>query len=353
MRRGREVELRRGHVVLNLRDARPIWSIPAWAIEEIRAGCGGREVVVIGAAADGRGDGGGVSAEAEAAMAGAEVHLGFGFPERLFDAAAAAGADLRWVHSGAAGVGGALHPRMAASSVLLTNSAGIHAEPMADTVLGAIHYFARGLDFAAAAQGRGAWDAAPFEAADAPVHELAGTVVGVVGFGGIGRAVARRARALGMRVLAFRRRPTGAEEDAEMVVGEAGLERLLHEARYVVLSLPRTPETENILDARRIALLQPHAVVVNVGRGELVDEAALASALRDRAIRGAALDVFHTEPLPPHSPFWALPNVLVMPHVSAATHGFWRRQVALVVENFRRYDAREPLLNLVDKKAGY
>src|SRR5690606_23905336 len=124
-------------------------------------------------------------------------------------------------------------------------------------------------------------------------------------------------------------------------------------ADYLVLTLPHTPETENILDADRIATLRRGAVVINVGRGALIDEDALAGALRDGTLRGAALDVFRTEPLPSNSPFWALPNALVMPHTSPTPNRFWRREVDLIVENLRRYEAGERLLNVVDKRAGY
>lgn len=341
-------------LVVNLRDARPIWSIPPWAVEEIRAAAEPRfEVVVVDALADGRGDGGPASSEAVAAIEGAEIHLGYGFPKPLFQAAAASGDALRWVHSASAGIGGALYPEMRESSIVLTNSAGIHAEPMADSVLAAILYFARGLDFAVDEQRARRWGKDRFEGIDSSLHELAGTTVGILGYGGIGRAIARRALALGMRVLAFRRRDAAAEEGIELLFGDAGLARILAESQYLVLALPRTAETEGLLDRQRIASLPPDTVVINVGRGELIDESALAAALAAGRLRGAALDVFVQEPLPPESPFWGLPNVLVTPHVSATTHRFWRRELDLILENLRRYERGEPLLNTVDKAAGY
>jgi phosphoglycerate dehydrogenase-like enzyme len=341
-------------LVVNLSDARPIWSVPAWAIEEIRAALpAGVEMVVVGSRADGRGDGGAYSTEAAAAVAGAEIHLGFGFPRALFEAARRGGDSLRWVHSGTAGVGGSLYREMAASPVLLTNSAGIHAEPIADHVLAAVHYFARGFDLAVQARHDRVWRPEPFEAADSRVREVAGATLGVVGYGGIGRAVAARALSLGMRVLAHRRRPAEAGPGVEPMDGAAGLDRLLREAEYVVLALPRTAETQGLLGETRIASLRRDAVCINVGRGELVDEDALARALAEGRIRGAALDVFREEPLPSTSPLWSLPNVLITPHVSATSHRFWRREVDLIVENLGRYERREPLRNLVDKGAGY
>ncbi|MEX2582773.1 MAG: D-2-hydroxyacid dehydrogenase [Gemmatimonadota bacterium] len=341
-------------LVLNLRDPRPVWSIPDAIVDEIRRAAPPRlEVVVVDAIADGRGDGGAAAPEALEAVAEAEIYVGFGFPEPLLEAARGGGDRLRWVHSASAGVGGSLYPAMRDSTVVLTNSAGIHAEPMAETVIGMIHYFARGLDFAVHGQRQRRWENEPFEATDTVVRELAGATVGILGYGGIGQAVGRRAAALGMRVLAFRRSRADPDPAAEQVSGSAGLGRLLRESQYIVLALPRTRETEGLLDPDRIASLRPDAVVINVGRGELIHEEALTEALQEGRIRGAGLDVFAREPLPESSPLWGLPNVLVTPHASATTHRFWKRQLDLVLENLRRYESGEPLLNTVDKSAGY
>lgn len=340
-------------LVLNLDDVRPVWSMPEWAPREIRAALpAGWEVVELRGAADGRGDGGGPVPEALAAVRGAEVYMGFGFPEPLLAAAREGGDALRWVHSAAAGVGGSLYPAMRESEVILTNSAGIHAPPMAETVLGMILHFARGLDFAVAAQRERRWGKPAFEGADTPVREVAGTTLGLVGFGGIGREVARRARALGMEVLALRRSGAPAE-GVEVLTGEAGLEELLRRSDHVVLALPETRDTRGLMDAGRLAAMKEGAVLVNVARGGVLDEEALAGALRSGRLRGAALDVFRKEPLPSDSPLWEIPNVLITPHVSATSRGFWRREIDLVVENLRRYLAGERLRNEVDKLAGY
>lgn len=339
--------------VLDMRDRRPVWAIPERAVEEIRAALpAGWELVVVDAVADGQGDGGGPSPESLDAVRGAEVYAGFGFPRELF-AAAGEGGRLRWVHSGAAGVGGSLYPEMRASDLLFTNSAGIHAEPMADTVLGMVLYFARGLDFAVRAQREHRWAKEPFEGADAPVRELCDLTVGLLGLGGIGRAVARRFTALGARVLATRRSSAEGPEGVEVLRGEDALDRLLERSDVVVVTVPETEETRGLVGRRELGLLGPGGVLVNVARGWVVDEEAITEALREGRIRGAALDVFTREPLPPDSPLWGLPNVLVTPHVSGTSHRFWQRETALIVENFRRYLAGEPLQNVVDKAAGY
>lgn len=345
-------------LVLNMHEERPLYCIPDWAIEEIRAALPeGWELTVVEEPADGRGDGVPDSPGARAAVEavrGAEVYVGFGVPEALFHAATEGpDARLRWAHSGSAGVGGALHPLMRASDVVLTNSAGIYAEPMADTVLAMMLHFGRGIDLAVRAQAERRWDPAPYDAADAPVRELAHCTMGIVGLGGVGRAVARRGVALGMTVVATRRRGTEGPDGVEVLSGPDALDRILPRSDYLVIAVPQTSETRAMIGARELALLPEGAVVINVARGGVIDEDALIQALRGGRVRGAGLDVFAREPLPEDSALWGLPNVLVLPHVSGASHQFWRRQTDLIIQNLRRYAAGEPLLNTVDKQAGY
>jgi phosphoglycerate dehydrogenase-like enzyme len=342
-------------LVLDLNDRRPVWAIPDWAVDEVRTALP-RDWTLHAATtfADGSGDGtGGPSDEVLAAVEGARIYVGFGIPPEVLDAGRGT---LEWVHTGTAGVGGSLHQAMRASGVRFTNAAGIHGPPMAETVLAAILHFFRGLDFAVQGQGRGRWESRDFFRADTPVRELAGATVGILGYGGIGREIAGRLVPLGVRVLGLRRSPPRADRDdlgTILLQGEEGLGRLIAESEALVLAAPETPDTRGILTRERIAALRPDAVVVNVSRGGLVDEDALVAALREGRIRGAALDVFRTEPLPEGHPIWSLPNVLVTPHVSAVSRGFWRRHNDLVLENLERFLAGEPLRNLVDLEAGY
>jgi D-2-hydroxyacid dehydrogenase (NADP+) len=345
----------RRRMVVDLRERRPIWDMPGWVLAEIRAALPDDwEMVAIPEPADSRGDGGRVAPAVLEAVRGAEVYLGYGVPPELFEAATAPPEGrLRWVHSGSAGVGGALHPEMRASDVVLTNSAGIHAEPIADTVLAMLLHFARGLDWAAAQQRERRWSQDPFLAAGAPVRELSESTLGIVGLGGIGRAVARRGVALGMRVVATRRRSAEGLDGVEVFAGDDALERILPISDFLVVAAPMTDDTRGMIGARELSRLPSHAVVVNVARGGIVDEEALVAALRDGRLRGAGLDVFAREPLPEDSPLWTMPNVLVTPHVSGVTHRFWRRETELIVENVRRWLDGRPLLNIVDKQAGY
>lgn len=352
-------------LVVHMRDQRPVWAMPEWVVDEIRRVVPDDwRVVAPEVAADGSGDGAGRAPEPVLqAVADAEVYLGFGVPAEVLEA----GPDLRWVHSGAAGVGGSLTPEMRERDVVFTNSAGIHAEPMAETVVAMILHFGRGLDFAVGGQAEGRWRQEPFFRADAPLRELAGGVVGILGFGGIGREVARRVAPLGARVLALKRTPPepgdatlitvdgrAALDDAvEIVAGADGWGRLLAESDYLVVAAPETDETRGMVDAAALGRMRSEAVLINVARGGLVDQEALVEVLQEGRIRGAALDVFASEPLPHESPLWELPNVLITPHVSAVTSRYWERETELITENLRRYLEGVPLVNVVDKDAGY
>ena len=343
----------------------PRWAIPADGVARIRAAADdGGEVRVVGATTHSAGDGQtGLNDELRAAARGAEVYLGFGLPPALVEATPT----LRWAQSAAAGVRGLLKPAVreaiAARRLVLTNAAGIMAVPIAEHVVGGVLYFLRGFDVAAAQQRARVWDRSPWAgpaegAADAMPREVGECRVVVVGVRGIGGAVAARLAALGARCVGVRRSGPEAQSEVpaafERVVGADALDAELAGADVVVLAAPSTPETDGLLGARRIALLGAGAIVVNVGRGALVDEPALAAALGERRLRGAVLDVAEREPLPPESPLWGLGNVLLTPHVSPTSPGrFWGRMLDLFVDNWDRYRRGAPLRNVVDVGAGY
>jgi phosphoglycerate dehydrogenase-like enzyme len=337
--------------VINLKDARPLWSIPdAHAAHIAAAFPVDWQVTRVDAAADGRGDGSGVTPEALAAAPGTEVWIGYGLPEEIL---AAAGDTLRWAHTGTAGIAALLYPRMLDADLLLTNSAGVHAPAMAETVIAMALHFARGFDITLRAQQAARWDPAPFDEDTDRVRELAGATLGLVGMGGIGREVARRAVALGMHVIAVRRHDRPAPAGVQLLRGDDALGTLLDRSDIVVLALPATSETRGLIDAAALRRMRSDAVLINVARGDVLDEDALLHALRSGALRGAGLDVFRTEPLPADSLFWSLPNVLITPHVSAATSRFWERESELIIENIGRYLDGTPLRNVVDRQAGY
>lgn len=337
-------------LVVDLAAVRPVWRIPSAQVAAIAALLPGWDVIPVDAPANSDGDGGGGSPAAVAAATGAEIYLGFGVPKGIQDAARAT---LRWAHTATAGVAPSL-AGLRGTHVTVTNSAGIHAEPMADWVLAALAYFARGFDVAVRAQAGGRWDKDAFTDGSLALPELRDLRVGIFGLGGIGTSVAQRALSLGMRVAGVRRRPEqGGPVGVAWVGGFEALGRLASESDVLVITVPRTEETVNAVGAGVLGRLPAGALVVNVSRGGILGEGALMDALESGHLRGAALDVFATEPLPPGHPLWRHPRVLITPHVSAVTARFWDREMALIRENVRRYLGGEPLVNVVDLEAGY
>jgi phosphoglycerate dehydrogenase-like enzyme len=291
------------------------------------------------------------SREAQEAIRDAEIYFGFGIPKALF----LRGKKLRWVHSAAAGVATALYPEMRDSDVLLTNSAGVHAIPIAEYVVAGVLHFFRGLDVAAAQQRASHWEKSFFIAVDSPVREVGGARVLVVGAGGIGTAVATRLSALGATCVGIRRQPEkGAPPGFARVAGPDGLDAELTSADVVVLTAPATAESVGLMTVERLNRMKRGSILVNVARGALVDEVALAGALREGRLRGAVLDVFQKEPLAADSPLWQLRSALLTPHISPVSPGrFWPRALDVFCDNWGRYVRGEPLRNLVDKRAGY
>jgi len=312
----------------------------------------GWRVQVVGASTSSDGDGPPrPSDEVMEAIANAEVYFGFGIPRLLFLEAKR----LRWVHSAAAGVGSALYPEMAASDVVLTNSAGIHAIPIAEYVVAGVLHFLRGLDIAIHQQHRSEWRKTEFVRLDAPLREMDTVRALIVGVGGIGGATAIRLSALGAHCTGVRRRVShGPPPGFERVIALNDFDEALPEHDVVVLAAPATDETLGLLTADRLDRLPQSAIVVNVSRGVLLDEAALATRLAGGRLRGAVLDVFQQEPLAATSPLWQLRSLLLTPHISPVSPGrFWPRELDLFVDNWRRYLRGEPLRSLVDKRAGY
>jgi phosphoglycerate dehydrogenase-like enzyme len=265
----------------------------------------------------------------------------------------AAAARLQWIHSPAAGVGGMLFPAMLNSPVVLTNSRGISAATIAEHVLAVTLAMFRKLPFAFRSQAAREWAQDAILAPPA-IHTIGGSSVLIVGLGSIGLATAQRMAALGARVTGIRRdrsRPLPEGVDA-VLPPEALLDALPH-ADIVVLAAPQTPQTRGLIGPEALAAMRHEAVLVNVGRGKLVDESALAAALTAGTIGGAALDVFDTEPLPADSPLWSMPNVLITPHMAGFRSDHWDAVTTLFAENLRRFAAAESLLNPVDKAAGY
>jgi len=260
---------------------------------------------------------------------------------------------LKWLQLTSAGVDRLLDAPVVQSHVTVTTASGIHAVPISEYVIGAMIAFAKGFPRAMRAQAERSWQ--PYWP-----EELEEKTVGIIGVGAIGARVAQIARALGLRVLAMRRSaqrrlagPETGDPSIDEMLPPSDLPYLLGESDYVVLALPLTPESRGMIGEAELRAMKPSAVIVNIARGAIIDEPALVRALKEGWIAGAALDVFSREPLPSDSELWALPNVLLTPHISGGTPRYMERAVRLFCDNLRRYLDGQPLLNVVDPQRGY
>lgn len=291
-------------------------------------------------------------ADFPAAIADADIFFGFHFPPEQF----AGARRLRWVHSAAAGVEANLFPALVQSDVILTNAAGVHDVGIPEHCLAVMFAFARNLHVAHRLQQQHEWNRFAVISGGGSggmMRELAGSKLAVLGAGAIGAGLTRLAAGLGMHVRVLRRRPEAAVEGAEAVVGEDRMHELLGWADFAVLALPLTSKTRAVIDAAALGAMRSDAYLINVGRGELVDDAALVATLQAGGLAGAGLDVFATEPLAADSPYWGLPNVILTPHVSGYRPDFFSRMLDVFTANLERYVASTPLVNVVDKRQGY
>ena len=252
---------------------------------------------------------------------------------------------LRWVHVAGAGVDAVMTPEIASSDVLVTNARGVFNHSIAETVVAMMLMFAKDMLTTIALQAQRTW-------LHRDTEMLAGQTALVVGAGEIGRAIARSIGALGVKVTGV---ATSERKDKELglVRSVEDLDSLLPGADFVILVLPLTDLTRGMIGSAQLARMKTTARLINVGRGQLVDEDALITALRSGSIAGAALDVFQTEPLPQDSPLWTMPNVMVSPHMSADFHGWLEALADQFFDNLGRWLDDRPLLNVVDKQLGY
>ncbi len=265
----------------------------------------------------------------------------------------AAAKKLRWIHSPAAAVHQLIFPELVNSDIILTNAREVHGPVVAEHVIALIFALAKKIAGSVRLQQKHIWGQQILWDELPRVREVAGATVGMVGLGSIGRPVVKTAKALGMRVIAVRGHREKGSEGADAVFGPAQIDEVFRQADYIVLAAPVTASTKAIANAERLALMKLDACLINVGRGQLVDETALAAALREKKIGAAALDVFPKEPLAADSPLWDVPNLLITPHTAALTDKLWERHYALFSENLRRYVNGERLLAVVDKRKGY
>jgi phosphoglycerate dehydrogenase-like enzyme len=255
---------------------------------------------------------------------------------------------LEWIHAMYAGLDRSLFPELIEHPIPVTNGSGVFSQSLGEFMILGMLYFAKDVPRRMKAKAEHQWDV--FDNV-----ELSKQTVGIVAHGDIGRAVARRAKAMGMRVLALRRDPSTrpGDEDVDQVFASDQLHAMLPLCDYVAVTAPLTAETTGMIGKREFDVMKPTAVIMNAGRGPVIQEAAMIEALKTNRIRGAALDVFDVEPLPSDSKLWDLDNVLLTAHCADHVDGWVESAVIFFLEQFARWRKGEPLKNLVDKRAGY
>jgi len=276
-------------------------------------------------------------------IADADVLVPWGWMDisPYFDAAS----KLRWIQTLSAGVEKIIFPALINSDVLLTSARGIHGIPVSEHVLAMLLSFTRGLHLNLRSQVHKKWQRFPSDEA----HEK---TVGIIGLGSVGRIIAKKCKALNMRVIAVKQHMSE-ELFVDLLLSPDELDHLLSSSDYVVLSVPLTPATYHLINAERLQKMKQHAFLINISRGQVIDERALLDALRAGKIAGAGLDVFDTEPLPADHPLWNFDNVIITPHCAALSPYYLDRAIALIADNVARYLRGREMLNVIDKQKGY
>ncbi len=280
----------------------------------------------------------------DALLADTKVIFGLRLPQNIISRAP----ELKWTQLMSAGVDRFLDTLMVQSPVILTNVSGIHATIIGEFVLGLMLMFAKNAPMHFQMKQEKQWTRLP-------PSSLRSKTVGIVGLGSIGREVARLAKAVGMKVMATRRsaKREGKARNVDIMLPSGQLQRLLADSDFVVLAVPVTPETNRLIGEKELRSMRPTAYLINISRGDVVDEEALIHALDEHWIAGAGLDVFTTEPLPTDSRLWELPNVILSPHIAGGMEDYVMRATERFVENLGRYLSGKKLRNVVDKKRGY
>ena len=285
---------------------------------------------------------------AELAPSADVILTGVGVSPVVVKAAIESAPKLQWLHALSAGVDHLMATRLRESDIPVTNAKGAYSQSLGEYCIAAMLYFAKDLRRMMTSQQAGKWDV--FD-----IDMLEGKTFGVMGYGDIGKASARRAKAFGMKVIALRRRPdkSAGDESADEIWGMDRKLELMAVSDYLLLAMPNTPDTQGIVGDAELRAMKPDAVIVNLGRGNAIDEKALIAALTERRIRGAALDVFENEPLSDGHVFYGMDNILVSAHTADHSRSWLEDSMSIFLNNYARFVAGQPLLNLVDKSVGY
>ncbi len=315
-----------------------MWTLPDWAVDRLRRDFPDFEIVKL------------TSRErVPVEIANSDVLLCWAVrPEHI-----AAAKKLKWIHAGMAGLTWILIPEVVNSRILVSNSKGVHAIPMAEHTMALILQFSRRLVECREAQVHSRWSRREIWESPVTFSEVYGKTICIVGVGRIGSEIAKRASAFGMRVVGIRKNADQPVHAVDALYTPERLGEILPSADYVVIAAPATPETEGMIGRPQLDQMKSSSFLVNIARGEIVDQVALVDALNNQRIAGAAIDVFVPDPLPDGHPLFTTRNLVVTPHISAISPMLWHRILDIFVENIRRFQAGTELMNQVDKHRGY
>lgn len=276
------------------------------------------------------------------------VLAGVGAPASIVQPVIEAASQLQWLHSLSAGVDTVMSTSIGSNNIPVTNAKGAYSGSLGEYCVAAMLFFAKSMRRLLASQKANHWDV--FN-----VEMLEGKTLGILGYGDIGKASAKRAKAFGVKIIALRRRPdkSAGDDIADEIWGMDRKLDLMAASDYVLLAMPNTPDTKGIVGEAELRAMKPTGVIINLGRGNAIDEPALIKALSENWIRGAALDVFETEPLPAGHPLYAEEKLLMSAHTADHTDTWMEDSTRIFLENFRLWEAGQPLKNYVDKSVGY
>ncbi|PMQ00848.1 MAG: 3-phosphoglycerate dehydrogenase [Dictyoglomus sp. NZ13-RE01] len=259
--------------------------------------------------------------------------------------------NLKWIQAGGAGIDNFLYPELVNSDVILTNASGVHPKPIAEHTFALILSFTRNIHKSIKNQMERKWERENLEDCD----ELTGKTMGIIGYGKIGQEIGRIAKCFGMRVLGLKRNLEKKNLDVipDKLLTYNELDELLKESDIIVISAPLTEETRELIKERELSLMKNTAIIVNIGRGQIIKESALIKALEENRIKGALLDVTYEEPLPKESPLWNFPSVIITPHIAGVTPFYMDRLLEIFLKNLNAYPDISKMVNVVDKRLGY
>jgi D-2-hydroxyacid dehydrogenase (NADP+) len=319
-------------------DEFPMWTLPDWVVDRLRQKFPGFEIVKLTS-----------GKRIPDEIVYTDVLLAWAIrPEHI-----AAAKKLKWIHAAMAGLTWILIPEVVHSDIVVSNSKGVHAIPMAEHTMALILQFSRRLIECHDAQRRAHWARREIYESAVSFSEIYEKTICILGVGRIGSEIARRARAFGMRVLGIRKNVDRPVDAVDAVYPPHMLDEILPLVDYLVIAAPATRETSGMIGQPQFSRMKPSAFVINIARGEIVDQQALVDALKEGRIAGAALDVFQPDPLPDDHPLFSTPNLIVTPHISAISPMLWHRITDIFVKNINRFLTGKPLINQVDKQRGY